>query len=177
MATGATNQESLALSVTNIQSQLRFLPGDVWELDNFSANFAGAKLDLSGTLTNASAFRDWKTFHGRPEKPGRLEKRLRDLARTIDQIHFDKTPVLNVNIRGDARNFATFCGFLIPGSGGRHDAVGHVEQRDAIGAYPSSGGSNSLPTVKCLLKADDLKFELHPDSLRTLPGETPRSAH
>src|SRR5579884_1678743 len=54
-----TNQPASSLSVTNIETQLRFLPGDQWTLDHFSAGFGGANLQLSGTLTNASAIRDW----------------------------------------------------------------------------------------------------------------------
>ena len=37
-----------ALRLDNIQTDLRFQTNDTWSLDNFQANFAGAKLMLSG---------------------------------------------------------------------------------------------------------------------------------
>src|SRR5208283_3284798 len=50
-----TNQAPRQLAVENIQTDLRFLPGDEWALDHFTAGFAGAKIQLSGTVANASA--------------------------------------------------------------------------------------------------------------------------
>ena len=52
---GETNGHPLSLSMTNIQAQLRLLPGDEWTLDHFTAAFAGAKMQFSGSLTNASS--------------------------------------------------------------------------------------------------------------------------
>src|SRR4051812_7762618 len=65
-----TNQLSQSLSVANIQTELRFLPGDQWALDHFKAQFAGANIQLSGVVPNASAVRDWQIFQGQ-EPPSR----------------------------------------------------------------------------------------------------------
>ena len=40
-----TNASAPLLSATNIQAQLRFLPGDQWELDHFTAAVDGLSLD------------------------------------------------------------------------------------------------------------------------------------
>ena len=42
-ALAETNQAPRQLAVENIQTELRFLPGDEWALDHFTAGFAGAK--------------------------------------------------------------------------------------------------------------------------------------
>ena len=52
-----TNRLSRRLIVDDIQTDLRLLANDQWELDNFTAVFAGAKFKLSGTVANASAVR------------------------------------------------------------------------------------------------------------------------
>src|SRR3954463_11913632 len=70
----ASNQPPRQLSISNIQTQLRFLPGDEWRLDNFKAEFAGAQVQLSGIITNASAIRDWKTPGGPEATPGVWQK-------------------------------------------------------------------------------------------------------
>ena len=41
-----TNQAPRQLAVENIQTDLRFLPGDQWALDHFTAGFAGARHPL-----------------------------------------------------------------------------------------------------------------------------------
>lgn len=104
-----TNAPTRELSVENIQTELRFLPGDLWKLDHFKATFAGANLRLSGTITNASAVRDWNLF--RPA-PGATEEvrldRLRRLANLLDRIRFASPPQLSLNVSGDARRWRTF---------------------------------------------------------------------
>ena len=58
----ATNEPPLSLAMTNIQTQLSLRPGDQWDLDHFTAAFAGGKLQFSGSISNASAIREWKMF-------------------------------------------------------------------------------------------------------------------
>ena len=55
-----TNQAPRQLAIENIQTDLRFLPGDEWALDHFTAGFAGARIQLSGRVANASAVREWQ---------------------------------------------------------------------------------------------------------------------
>ena len=70
------------LTVDNIQSDLSFLPDDRWQLDHFQAQFAGARIRLTGTVTNASAIREWSVFKAapRPAPPGLGQQRLRRFA-------------------------------------------------------------------------------------------------
>jgi hypothetical protein len=99
----ATNGPTRQLSIENIQTDLQLHTNDVWELDNLQAQFAGANIQLSGTLTNASMIRDWKYFHGKGAPPGTLQARLRRVADTLEQIHFSAPPQLKLDIRGDAK--------------------------------------------------------------------------
>jgi hypothetical protein len=108
-----TNQPTETLLVTNIQSQLRLLPDDQWQLDHFTAAFAGANLHFSGSLTNASALRDWNIFRGpAAAQPERLRRHLRDLAIAIKKIKFPQPPELNIDVQGDARATETFSGLV-----------------------------------------------------------------
>lgn len=101
-----TNDSSRELSIDHIQTDLQLLTNDVWELDNLQAQFAGANIQLTGVLTNASAIRKWNLFHGAqpPPRPEALQNQLRRLADVLEEIHFASAPDLKLDIRGDARN-------------------------------------------------------------------------
>jgi hypothetical protein len=106
-----TNQLSQSLSVAHIETELRFLPDDQWALDHFKAQFAGANIQLSGIVTNASAVREWKIFQGQepPSHSARLwQLRLRRLDDILEHVHFANPPELNIRVRGDALDLHTF---------------------------------------------------------------------
>ena len=105
----ATNGPPRQILVENIQTDLRLLPDDQWALDHFTAGFAGAKIQLSGTVTNASAVREWKFFSTQQAVPVEaLQNRLRQLADAFDRIHFSAPPFLKLDLRGDARDLQSF---------------------------------------------------------------------
>lgn len=101
-----TNDPPREVSIEHIQTDLQLLTNDVWELDNLQAQFAGANIQLTGALTNASAIREWKVFHGAqpPPSPEALQNQLRRLADLLETIHFSAAPDLKLDVRGDARN-------------------------------------------------------------------------
>ena len=149
-----TNQPAASLSLTNIQSQVRLLTNDQWELDNFTAGFAGAKLHLSGSLTNASALRDWKIFHNHPEaQPKLLRQRLRELARALDQIHFTKPPELNVVLHGDARDVQSFDGLITLEAPGADTPWGNLKHGTLL-ARLIPPGTNGLAKAEFNLQAE-----------------------
>jgi hypothetical protein len=93
------------LSLDNIQSGLRFQTNDTWSLDNFKADFAGAKLALSGDLAHAPEIRNWEIFHlrktgGNGAWRGRLEKIYVALAKT----RYASPPQLSLSVSGDVRD-------------------------------------------------------------------------
>ena len=98
-----------SLQLDNIQTELRFQDNDFWSLDNFRADFAGAKLMLSGEIAHAPEIRDWKMFHGSnstnfPNWQAQLQK----FSDTLDKVHFVGTPLLNVVVDGDALDTHSF---------------------------------------------------------------------
>ncbi len=106
-AQGAPHQ----LSIENIHTYLRLLPDDQWALDNFKADLAGAKIQLAGMVTNASAVADWQFFHGQRSEPASArawQRRLLRLTEDLDRIRFSAPPELDLEVRGDARELQSF---------------------------------------------------------------------
>ena len=97
------------LQLDNIQTDLRFQTNDTWSLDHFQADFAGAKLTLSGDIGHAPELRNWEMFRGSgsanlPSWQAQLQK----FSDTLDQIHFTGTPQLTLTVNGDARDLHSF---------------------------------------------------------------------
>ena len=104
-----TNQSLRNLIIENIQTELRFLPNDQWSLDHFTADFAGAKIRLSGAVTNASAVPKWPFLKAKQAATAAAWRiRLRRVADTIESIHFSAPPELMLDVEGDALDFRSF---------------------------------------------------------------------
>ncbi len=135
-----TNLPNPHLAVDKIQSDLRFLPNDLWALDNFHASFAGAQLRLSGMVTNASAARDWRLFHGHPaaaERGPSWSQRLQHLADILQTIHFSAPPELRLDMRGDARDLQSFGVLMLLSAPGAETPWGTVADGHFTGRlYP-----------------------------------------
>ena len=152
-----TNRSPQELSATDIQTDLRFLPNDEWALDNFRAQFAGAHIQLSGMVTNASAIRDWKIFQGQEpaSRSARLwQGRLSRLSDTLAQIHFSGPPELRVNVRGDALDLHTFNVLLSLSAPGAQTPWGAVSRGRFI-ARLLSMDTNGLSRAELGLQARD----------------------
>ena len=93
-----------ALTLTNIQTTLRFEANDTWLLDHFRADFAGAHIGISGEVAHAPEARNWKLFAGRGTDQGDLLGSLRTFSDALRQIHFQGEPLLRVTVSGDARD-------------------------------------------------------------------------
>jgi hypothetical protein len=97
------------LQLDNIQTALRFQTNDTWSLDHFRADFAGAKLSLSGDIGHAPELRNWEMFHGSNSASlSSWQARLQNFSDTLDQIHFTGIPQLNLVVDGDARDVHSF---------------------------------------------------------------------
>jgi len=96
------------LELDRVQTDLRFQTNDTWSLDNFQADFAGAKLMLSGDIAYAPALRDWGIFRGSPINAGAWRVRWQEFSDTFRQIHFTGTPQLSLAVNGDARDPRSF---------------------------------------------------------------------
>ena len=104
-----SNAPPRSLTVENIDATLRLLPGDEWALDDFRAQFAGARFFVSGNVTNASAMRQWKIPQGRPsDRIVRWPERLPRIADVVEKISFASPPNLRLRVDGDALNLSSF---------------------------------------------------------------------
>lgn len=97
------------LALENIHTVLRLLPGDQWALDNFTADMRGAKIRLSGNVTNASHLKRWQVVRTeRPKGARTWEDRLLRGRDILDRIRFPTPPEIRLNVNGDAQDLTTF---------------------------------------------------------------------
>jgi hypothetical protein len=152
-----TDQAPRQLALDNIQTELRFLPDDVWALDQFTAGFAGARILLSGTLTHASAVRDWKLLKAEhPAPAGAWRNRLREFADTLERIHFSAPPVLRLDVRGDARDLGSFGLRVLLDTPGADTPWGTVNQgRFSARLFPAT--TNGLSSAELSLEAGEAR--------------------
>jgi len=152
-----TNEPPRQLTVENIQTELRFLPGDEWALDHFTAGFAGARLELSGTVANASAVREWKFLAAEQATPAAMTRsRLRQLADLLERIHFTAPPELRLDVRGDARDLASFGVRALVIASGADTPWGKVT-RGQFSARLFPATTNGLSSAELSLEAEEAR--------------------
>ncbi len=106
-----TNDPPREIAAHNIETELKFLPDDCWELEHFQAEFYGAKLSFIGSVTNASALRE--IFKPKEKKqPGVFQSRLDEFAKTMEQVKFASPADLKILVQGDARDPQSFRGII-----------------------------------------------------------------
>ncbi|MDB6108324.1 MAG: hypothetical protein JWR69_74 [Pedosphaera sp.] len=151
-----TNQPARKLSVDDIQTRIRFLPNDQWELDHFNASFAGARLQLSGSITNASALRDWQVRRAPAEaQPAQLQNRLRRLADAVERIKFSDVPELKLVLHGDGRDPQSFNGVLTASTQSAETPWGSLTNGNLTARLLAPDATNSRPHGEFILHADD----------------------
>ena len=97
------------LRLDNIQTVLRFQTNDTWSLDHFQADFAGAKLRLSGKIAHAPDLRNWEMFRGSgAPSAAAWQTQMRTFSDALDRIQFTGAPELSLVVKGDARDLHTF---------------------------------------------------------------------
>ena len=151
-----TNQTHPQLTITNIQTDLSFLPNDQWSLDNFKAGFAGATIRLSGVITNASAVRDWRFLRGAAgggPSTQRWQRRLNKLGNALQLIRFSAPPELVVDLRGDARDLQSFSALVLLAAPGAETPWGTVSQ-GRFGARVLPADTNRLSRARMNLEAN-----------------------
>jgi hypothetical protein len=148
-----SNAPVRTLTIADMDSQLRLLPGDQWLLDDLRGRFGGADFFLRGSLTNASALRDWE--FARPDrtlKAGQWPARLRKLANTLDRISFTSPPELHLDVNGDARDLGSFDARLTVKAAAADTAWGQAQQILLMArVFPAT--SNELSRAEISLQA------------------------
>lgn len=108
-----------ALTLTNLQAVLRFGTNDTWSLDELAADFAGARISITGQMTHARRAQGWKIFTGGSGGDrGEAVASLKGFSDALQQIHFEGTPQLRLNISGDGRDIHSIALRLDAGAGG-----------------------------------------------------------
>lgn len=102
-----TNRTPRTLLIEKVNGELRFQPGDQWELSRFQAETFGVNLRVSGTVTNASAFRTWKFGRVRPDEES-AEAFWHDVLTQFELTKFTAPSEITATISGDARHLETF---------------------------------------------------------------------
>lgn len=155
----ATNAPAAQLAITNLTAGLRFLPGDEWSLDYLRADFGGAQFQVSGSVTNASALRDWPMFQARTNRPpGATLARLQFLHDTLAQLRMVSPPEIRLKLEGDATDPRTFSGFFSARSAGAVSPWGDF-QNALLTARLSCARSNAEPAAEILLRAERLRTQ------------------
>ncbi len=105
---GSKDQPYSSFDIEGIRAELRLLPNDQWELDEFEAECLGAKLSLTGTLTNASALGKGLKVESTNELRGAWKAQLKQVRRIADQFRFETKPEIRLALTGDGRQPAAF---------------------------------------------------------------------
>ena len=98
------------LSVNDVFLDLALLPNDTIRLQAGHATFHGIQMTLRGTVTNYMAARElklWPAPAGASQTPvpaGTPQDSLRQIAATLDKIHFQAPPRLDLNLTADGRD-------------------------------------------------------------------------
>lgn len=92
------------LSLSNLQTDLRFQAADTWSLDHFRADFAGIQIGLSGDLLHAPEALKWNLFaaHGAGQDQSLASVKI--FCDALREIHFQGRPQLHLALFGDARD-------------------------------------------------------------------------
>lgn len=93
-----------SLSLTNLQTELRFGVNQTWLLDQFRADFAGAQININGEIAHAPEARNWKMFAGSSTDRSAFIASLNIFNDVLRQIHFQGEPQLKLALAGDARD-------------------------------------------------------------------------
>lgn len=93
-----------ALTLTNLQADLRFGINDTWSLNHLRADFAGTQISINGEVMHAPEVLSWKMFAGHQADRGAFVNSLNHFANTLQEIHFAGHPELQLRVSGDARN-------------------------------------------------------------------------
>jgi hypothetical protein len=96
-----------ALTLTNLQTELRFGANDTWSFDRLDTDFAGTQIGISGEVRHAREALNWKLFGSGTEhrtNRGPAAASLKDFSEALQKIHFEGTPQLHLKFSGDARD-------------------------------------------------------------------------
>ncbi|MDB6131217.1 MAG: hypothetical protein JWM04_2324 [Verrucomicrobiales bacterium] len=98
---GPASANAPRLIVHKVQAEIHFPRTNEIQLHEFNAEFRGAKVIVTGNITNFQEIRNWPIFASTngPKKKFDFEK----LQQQLDKIQTSESPVLEAHLKGDAR--------------------------------------------------------------------------
>ena len=146
-----THEPGSTFLLNNVRGELHFRDNDVWDLQNLNATMMGARVNLSGTLTNGSLVRDWRVPQLRAGVRGQNLARWKAWLNVARQLQFSGAPEVVTRFDADAARLAN----------GRANLVIHVPGV----ASPWGGGSNLLVSAHLNSEPGDAAHPLDLDIL------------
>ena len=106
-----TNETPHTLRIRNLNTEIRFLPDDQWQLTHFNANIQGIDTRVSGIITNASLARRQGAKKKKTQTPTESRKAVEDaeaqihrVLTTFERFKFAVPPTITVELNADARD-------------------------------------------------------------------------
>jgi len=132
------------LVLDHINTDLRFLQNDVWEVDEFEAALLGVKIHLLGTIAHASSLRTRPRAAAAASEPAVWRAQVRQWTQVAEKLKFLSPPDLRLRFRGDARNPSGFTAELLVRAKGAQTPWGSLKNFQINGSLnppPSTPGS------------------------------------
>lgn len=105
-----SNEAPKLLTIKKLNTDIRFLPDDRWQLTHFNAVIQNVHVSASGVITNASLARRQSASASRSQTPeerretvARAEAQIHRALRKLEEFKFAKPPVISVQLNADAR--------------------------------------------------------------------------
>ena len=153
----STNETAEPIVLDSIATELRLLPDDQWRLEHFQALCLGARIHLSGTLTNASAVRNWRFQPATNQPPGVWQTRLREVAKAARHMQFSRTPEIFLQVHGDARAPAGISADLYLTALGADTEWGKLEKLLFIAELNHPSGTNGVGQSELKLQMNNAR--------------------
>jgi len=97
-----TNEQTATFQLEKIGGELLIKPNDLWQLRSLTAEVLGMRMEISGSLTNASLVRDWRLPKATRESAEATQALWRRIVSTAGRVKFVGQPQLFTHFDGDA---------------------------------------------------------------------------
>ena len=108
-----THEPSSTFLLNNISGELHFRERDLWDLQSFKATLMGARVNLSGTLTNGSLVRDWRVPQLRKGVGAESLAKWRAVLNAANQLDFKGQPEIVTRFDADAARLSNSTANLV----------------------------------------------------------------
>jgi hypothetical protein len=153
----AINEPPDELVVEQVSAELRFLPGDRWELTRFHAEALGGHLDFSCLLDHGSAVQQWSTPRPTTAHTSLWQWHLRRVLRIARRMQFSHPPDLTVRLTGDGRDPTTLSAEISSRVRDAQTAWGSLGELTLIMRLNQPSGTNGLGLSDLKLEFEDAR--------------------